>query len=66
MLDNMGGNGANQSLLVPVLNQVKRECDTGNVPPKRSRPRDRDRRGCPTPLTIQVGKVGKTARPHFK
>jgi len=40
-------------MLVPVLGQAKRECDrperpgphTGTKGPKRSRPRDRDRKG---------------------
>ena len=46
------------SALVPVLGQVNRECDKGlrNIP-KRSRPRDRDRRGRPPPLEYREGRV---------
>ena len=51
--------------LVPVLGQVKRECDRicGTLcrNPKRSRPRDRDRKGLPHVTGRKVREDGQPA-----
>ncbi len=54
-------------MLVLVLEQVNRECDTeARQFLKRSRPRDRDRKGHPLPLDNREGRVtaGESQNPQ--